>query len=324
MYNLGYTDDFKNNRKEEIMMNKPGYLRLLESGELQRRVELLKSMLEDCVLCPHQCKVNRMKGEKGYCKTLYNVVVSGAGPHSGEEDELVGLNGSGTIFFSHCNLRCAFCQNYEISYCGEGNEVTVQELAEMMLSLQQKGCHNINFVSPSHIVAQIVEAIYIASHAGLRIPIVYNSGGYDLTDTLKLLEEVVDIYMPDIKFSSDELAWRYIGVKDYSKIAKAAVKEMYRQVGNLKVDAENIAYKGLLIRHLVLPQNLAGTEEIMEFIAKELSKDVYVNIMAQYYPEHKAYGIPEFSRRITGEEYRNAVEAAKKAGLARYKSYDTQ
>ncbi len=305
-------------------MHKAGYLALLESGELLRRVEVLKKMLEECVLCPHQCKVNRMKGERGYCKTLYNVVMSGAEPHFGEEDELVGYNGSGTIFFSHCNLRCAFCQNYEISYCGEGKEVTVQDLAEIMLHLQQRGCHNINLVSPSHIVPQVIEAIYIASQAGLSIPIVYNSGGYDLTDTLKLMEGIVDIYMPDIKFSSDELASRYIGVKEYYKIARAAAKEMYRQVGNLKVDKENIAYKGLIIRHLVLPQNLAGTEEIMRFIAKELSKDVYVNIMAQYYPEHKAYGIPELSRRITGEEYGMAVEAAKKAGLTRYTAYDAQ
>ncbi|HYE82934.1 MAG TPA: radical SAM protein [Clostridia bacterium] len=299
-------------------MHKAGYLTLLESGELLKRVEVLNNMLEDCVLCPHQCKVNRIKGEKGYCKTLYNVVVSGAGPHFGEEDELVGYNGSGTIFFSHCNLRCAFCQNYETSYCGEGDEVTVQDLAEIMVSLQQRGCHNINLVSPSHIVPQIVEAIYTASRAGLKIPIVYNSGGYDLTDTLKLLAGIVDIYMPDIKFSNDELARRYTGVKEYSRIAKAAVKEMYIQVGNLEVDNENIAYKGLLIRHLVLPQNLAGTEEIMRFIGKELSKDVYVNIMAQYYPEHKAYEIPELSRRITREEYGKAVEAARKAGLTRY------
>jgi putative pyruvate formate lyase activating enzyme len=308
----------RKHREGESVMHKACYLTLLESGELLRRVEVLKEMLEDCVLCPHQCKVNRIKGERGYCKTLYNVVVSGAQPHFGEEEELVGYNGSGTIFFSHCNLRCAFCQNYEISYCGEGKEVAVQDLAEIMLSLQQRGCHNINLVSPSHIVPQVVEAIYIASRLGLEIPIVYNSGGYDLTDTLKLLEGIVDIYMPDIKFSSDELASKYIGVKEYSKIARAAAKEMYRQVGNLKVDKENIAYKGLIIRHLVLPQNLASTEDIMEFIAKELSKDVYVNIMAQYYPEHKAYGIPELSRRISREEYRTAVEAAKNAGLTRY------
>lgn len=305
-------------------MYKPGYLKLFESGELLRRVGLLNKMLENCVLCPHQCKVNRVKGERGYCKTLSNVVVSGAEPHFGEEEELVGHNGSGTIFFSHCNLRCAFCQNYEISYCGEGVEMTARELSEVMLSLQRRGCHNINLVSPSHIVPQVVEAVYIASGEGLSIPILYNSGGYDLSDTLKLLEGVVDIYMPDIKFSSDELASRYIGVKEYYKTARAAVKEMYKQVGNLLVDTDNIAYKGLMIRHLVLPQNLAGTEEIMRFIAEELSRDVYVNIMAQYYPEHKAYGIPELSRRITKEEYRRAVEAAKKAGLTRYTAYGLQ
>jgi len=302
-------------------MHKAGYLPLLESGELLRRVEKLNKMLENCVLCPHQCKVNRLKGERGYCKTLNNVVVSGAEPHFGEEDELVGHNGSGTIFFSHCNLRCAFCQNYEISYCGEGKEMTVQQLSEIMLSLQKRGCHNINLVSPSHIVPQIVEAIYLASQKGLILPIVYNSGGYDLTDTLRMMEGIIDIFMPDIKFSSNELAERYIGVKEYSRIAKAAVKEMFRQVGNIAVDEENIAYKGLIIRHLVLPQNLAGTEEIMKFIANELSKDVYVNIMAQYFPAHKAYGIPELGRRITREEYARAVEAAKEAGLNRYTAY---
>lgn len=301
-----------------VNVNRPGYLGLMENGELEKRVEALKKMLENCVLCPHQCGVDRMKGETGYCKTLYNITISGAGPHFGEEEELVGVNGSGTIFFSHCNLRCAFCQNYETSYCGEGSEATVHDLADIMLSLQKKGCHNINLVSPSHIVPQIVEGIYIASLNGLRIPIVYNSGGYDLSGTLKYLEGVVDIYMPDIKFSSDKLAQRYIGVKDYYKIARAAVKEMFRQVGTLKTDERNIARKGLIIRHLVLPENLAGTEEIMNFIAKELSRDVYVNLMAQYYPEHKAYEFAELGRRITREEYKKAVDAAVKAGLTRY------
>lgn len=301
-------------------MNQPTYLKLLTSGELEKRVRVLKAMLADCVICPHQCKVNRLEGEKGYCRTLDKVIISGASPHFGEEDELVGKHGSGTIFFSHCNLKCVFCQNYEISYCGQGEEVDSGQLAEIMLSLQKKGCHNINFVSPSHVVSQIVEAIFIAAKKGLNIPIVYNSGGYDLTDTLKLLDGIIDIYMPDIKFSNDETAQKYLGVKEYSKIAKTAVQEMHRQVGDLKTDERNIAYKGLLIRHLVLPQNLAGTKEIMQFIAEKVSVETYINIMAQYYPAHQAYKLKELSRRISIDEYKNAVNSAKLAGLKKIRS----
>jgi len=299
---------------------KPGYLNLLSTGELENRVKTLKQMLKNCVLCPHQCGVNRLNGEIGYCKTLDNCIISGAQPHFGEEEELVGTYGSGTIFFSYCNLGCVFCQNYEISYCGEGQTVNTNQLSEMMLSLQGKGCHNINLVSPSHIVPQIVEAIFIAAKKGLHIPIVYNTNGYDLTDTLKLLEGIVDIYMPDIKFSDNHTALKYLKVKNYYTIAKNAIKEMYRQVENLKTDDRNVAYKGLLIRHLVLPQNLAGTEKIMQFIADEISTNTYVNIMAQYYPAHRSYKFEELSRRISREEYKMAVDSAKLAGLKRYKS----
>lgn len=301
-------------------MYKPGYLNLLSNGELENRVKALKQMLKNCVLCPHQCGINRLDGEIGYCKTLDNCIVSGAQPHFGEEEELVGTYGSGTIFFSYCNLSCVFCQNYEISYCGEGQVVNTNQLSEIMLSLQSRGCHNINLVSPSHIVPQIVEAIFIAAKKGLHIPIIYNTNGYDLTDTLKLLDGIVDIYMPDIKFSDDHTAFKYLGVKNYYTIAKNAVKEMYRQVKDLKIDDRNIAYKGLLIRHLVLPQNLAGTEKIMTFIANEISQNTYVNIMAQYYPAHTSYKFEELSRRITRAEYKIAVESAKLAGLKRYKS----
>lgn len=301
-------------------MTMPGYLNLLSNGELENRVKKLKQMLQKCVLCPHQCGVNRLTGERGYCKTLENAVVSAAQPHFGEEDELVGRYGSGTIFFSHCNLECVFCQNYEISHCGEGEEVDVKELAKMMLYLQKKGCHNINLVSPGHIVPQIIEAIFIGAKNGLNIPIVYNSNGYDLTDTLRLLEGIIDIYMPDIKFYDDNIGEKYLGVKNYYTIAKAAVKEMYRQVGDLKTDNRNIAYKGLLIRHLVMPENLAGTEKIMKFIAEEISKDTYVNIMAQYYPAYKAYEFNELSRRVDRQEYQTAINSAKAVGLKRYKS----
>ncbi len=291
----------------------------MENGELAKRVGILKEMLKICVLCPHQCQVNRLNGEKGYCRTLDNAVVSGAEPHFGEEYELVGIYGSGTIFFSHCNLKCVFCQNYEISHCGEGQEVESSRLAEMMLYLQGKKCHNINLVSPSHIVPQITEAILIAAKNGLNIPIVYNTNGYDLTDALRLLDGIVDIYMPDIKFSDDHIAEKYLKVKNYYKIAKAAVKEMHRQVGNLKTDDRNITYKGLLIRHLVLPQNLSGTEEIMRFIAEEISIDTYVNIMAQYYPAHKSFEFKELTRRISRQEYQYAINCAKSAGLKRIK-----
>jgi putative pyruvate formate lyase activating enzyme len=308
------------NLKRMIIMNIPSYIKLLENGELERRVLVLNKMLEDCVLCPHQCKVDRLKSEKGYCRTLDKAIVSGAQPHFGEEDELVGNFGSGTIFFSNCNLKCVFCQNYEISHCGEGQEINSKRLAELMLYLQKKKCHNINLVSPGHIVPQIVEAIFIAAQNGLNIPIVYNTNGYDLTDTLKLLDGIVDIYMPDLKFSDDAVAYKYLRVKNYYKIACAAIKEMYRQVGDLKTDDTNIAYRGLLIRHLVMPENLAGTETIMKFIAKEISPNTYVNIMAQYYPAYKAYEFKEISKRLTRQEYQEAIKAAKLSGLMNYKS----
>lgn len=301
-------------------MTTPVYLNLLESGEFEHRVKALNQMLEDCVLCPRQCKVNRLRGEKGYCRTLNRPIVSSYQSHFGEEDELVGRNGSGTIFFSNCNLSCVFCQNYQISQCGEGREVGVERLSDMMLSLQEQGCHNINLVSPSHVVPQIVEAIYIASEEGLSIPIVYNTNGYDLTDTLRFLDGIVDIYMPDIKFSDDSIAYRYLGVKNYYSIATAAVKEMHRQVGNLKTDDRGIAYRGLLIRHLVMPQNLAGTDTIMNFIGEEISKDTYVNIMAQYYPVHRAYRFEHLDRGLEPWEYRKAVEAAQLAGLKNYRA----
>ncbi|WP_242837252.1 radical SAM protein [Alkaliphilus transvaalensis] len=297
------------------MLKTPKYLQLLANGQLESKIHKLNKMLENCVLCPHQCQVNRLSGEPGYCKTLKKVVVSGADPHFGEEPELVGRYGSGTIFFSHCNLKCVFCQNYEISHCGEGQEITNQQLAEVMLSLQKKGCHNINLVSPGHIIPQIVESIFIAAQKGLNIPIIYNTNGYDLTDSLKLLDGVVDIYMPDIKFADNDLAMKYLGVKSYFTIAQAAIKEMYRQVGSLKTNEKNIAYEGLLIRHLVMPENLAGTEKIMKFIADDLSKNTYVNIMPQYYPAYKAFDYTELNKRVTKDKFCDALKTAERAGL---------
>ncbi len=300
-------------------MAEPVYLDLLESRKFEQRVEKLKKMLENCVLCPHQCRVNRLNGERGYCKTLDRAVVSSYQRHFGEEAELVGRSGSGTIFFSNCNLSCVFCQNYEISQCGEGREVDAKSLSEMMLYLQRQGCHNINLVSPSHIVPQIVEGIYMASQKGLNIPIVYNTNSYDSADILRLLDGIVDIYMPDIKFSDDSIAFKYLGVKNYYSIATAAVKEMYRQVGNLKIDDRGIAYRGLLIRHLVMPQNIAGTDKIMQFIGDEVSKDAYVNIMAQYYPAYKAYKFEELNRVLDMSEYEKAIGEAQLAGLRNYR-----
>lgn len=299
----------------------PSYLKLLENGELEKRAATLNEMLRNCVLCPHQCQVNRLEGEVGYCKTKAKAIISGAEAHFGEEDELVGSFGSGTIFFSRCNLTCVFCQNYEISHCGMGRETRPEELAQMMLRLQKKKCHNINLVSPSHVIPQIVEAIYIAAQNGLKIPIVYNTNGYDLTDSLLLLEGIIDIYMPDIKIADDGVAQKYLGVKKYYSIATAAVKEMYRQVGSLKTNDDHIAYKGLMIRHLVMPENLASTDKIMEFIANEISKDSYINIMAQYYPAHRSLEFSKLSRRITHTEFLDAIASARAVGLTNIKTH---
>lgn len=293
----------------------PGYIKLSQTGELDERVKTLKEMLESCIVCPHHCKVDRPNNERGFCKAGANMVIDGYGPHFEEEDVLVGTGGSGTIFFSYCTLKCVFCQNCEISHYGEGYEVSPSELAAIMLSLQKKGCHNINLVSPSHYVPQIVASISIAAREGLALPIVYNTGGYDEIDTLKLLEGIIDIYMPDIKFGDNEKAKKYTKSAKYFDIVKVAVKEMHIQVGNLKLDERKIAYKGLLIRHLVMPENLSDTGRVLKFISEDLSKDCVVNIMSQYYPAHKSYAFPELSRRISKKEYIEAVRYAEKLQL---------
>ncbi|MCX7710697.1 MAG: radical SAM protein [Clostridia bacterium] len=298
-------------------MHQPSYKKLHETGELKNRARALKERLECCVVCPHHCKVNRLKNERGFCRAGGAMVIDSYGAHFGEEETLVGLGGSGTIFFSYCTLQCVFCQNCEISHLGEGYEVSPEKLAAIMLSLQKLGCHNINLVSPTHYAPQIVEAIDHASESGLEIPIVYNTGGYEELDTLRLLEGVVDIYMPDIKFGDNDRAKKYTKSARYFDVVKEAVREMYRQVGDLKTGDNNIAYRGLLVRHLVMPNNLANTERIMEFIASEISKNTTVNIMAQYFPAHKALSFEEMSRRITSQEYRNAVKSAKTMGLER-------
>lgn len=287
------------------------------AAELRNRADRALALLENCTVCARRCRVNRLEGERGFCRAGRKAVVSSYGPHFGEEDVLVGRHGSGTIFFTFCNLGCCFCQNYEISHYGEGQEVDAQKLAGIMLALQDMGCHNINFVSPSHFVPQILEALVLAVEDGLKIPLVYNTGGYDAIATLVLLDGIVDIYMPDIKFSGRDSAGKYAGVPDYFDVVRAAVKEMHRQVGDLEVDERGIARRGLLVRHLVLPGDLAGTERVMKFLAEEISPHTYVNIMGQYYPAYEASKYPELCRRITGEELRRATETARKAGLTR-------
>ncbi|SHJ34498.1 radical SAM protein [Desulfofundulus thermosubterraneus] len=293
-----------------------GY-RDLFPDELAARVEKAVELLADCTVCAQYCHVNRLEGERGFCRGGRLAAVSSWGPHFGEEDVLVGRHGSGTIFFAHCNLACRFCQNCDISQYGEGSELTARELAAAMLELQDMGCHNINLVSPSHYVPQILEALYIAAGDGLNLPLVYNTGGYDALHTLKLLDGVVDIYMPDIKFGDDEIGERYTRAVNYFTVAKQAVKEMHRQVGDLVVDERGIAVRGLLVRHLVMPGDLARTGEVMKFLAGEISPNTFVNIMDQYYPAHEARRYPELSRRITREEFRRAVEIARECGLRR-------
>ena len=268
-------------------------------------------------MCPRRCGVNRLAGESGECQISTQVVVSSYGPHFGEEAPLVGGHGSGTIFFTYCNLHCSFCQNYTISQLGEGSPVDKEKLAKMMLSLQTKGCHNINLVSPTHVVPHILDALELAATKGLYLPLVYNSGGYDTIETLELLDGVVDIYMPDMKYSDEKIAEQLSGIKDYPKINKAAVREMHRQVGDLQLDEQGIAQRGLLVRHLVLPNRLAGTEEVVRFLAEEVSTNTYLNIMAQYHPCYKALDMPQLARPLLSQEFYEAIDLAHQQGLYR-------
>ena len=293
------------------------YTELFHKGKLKERIEAAKSLLQSCHLCPHHCGVNRLEGEVGRCRTASEAIVCSYGPHFGEEAPLVGRCGSGTIFFANCNLRCLFCQNYSISQLGEGEEVSKKELACMMVSLQAQGCHNINLVSPTHVVPQILEALGVAVELGLHLPLVYNSGGYDSVETLKILDGIVDIYMPDMKYGDKRVAKELSGIENYPQVNRPAVKEMHRQVGDLKIDRDGIAQRGLLIRHLVLPNGLAGTKEVVNFISKQISLNTYSNIMAQYHPCYKAYEIPSLARPISTAEFQEAVELAHQAGLNR-------
>ncbi len=293
------------------------YLELYRSGKLRERIDTALSLLESCSVCPRNCGVNRLTDDVGTCQTLREAMVSSYGPHFGEEAPLVGKHGSGTIFFSNCNLRCLFCQNYSISQLSEGQRASKKELARIMLFLQAKGCHNINLVSPTHVVPQILEALELAAESGLHLPLVYNSGGYDSVGTLRILDGVIDIYMPDMKYGDAEIAGELSDVENYPEINRAAIKEMHRQTGDLEVNGEGLAKRGLLIRHLVLPLGLAGTKSIMSFLSSEVSRNTYVNIMDQYHPCYKAFQVPSLRRRISSVEFGEALSFAREAGISR-------
>jgi putative pyruvate formate lyase activating enzyme len=294
----------------------PAYLSLLRSGELAERVRRADEHLASCDLCARYCRMNRHETVKGaVCRTGRRAPVHGFGPHHGEEPPLRGWGGSGTIFFSWCNLRCVFCQNWEISQKGVGCEMEPAELAETMLRLQEQGCHNINVVTPSHVVAQILEALLIAAQEGLRLPLVYNTGGYDSPEALTLLDGVIDIYMPDIKYGDSDTAHRYSHVRSYVEVNQAAIREMQRQVGDLVLDPQGVARRGLLVRHLVLPDDLANTEYVLRFLVEEVSQNTHVNLMDQYRPCYRADDHPPLDRPLTTGEFRAALALARRYGL---------
>ncbi|UCF67232.1 MAG: radical SAM protein [Acidobacteriota bacterium] len=294
----------------------PAYLELERGGELARREERLWELMKSCRCCPRECGVDRIAGETGVCSSTAELKVYSAGPHFGEESPLVGRRGSGTIFFSNCNLLCCYCQNWEINHRGDGQYRNHEDLAVMMLSLQERGCHNINLVTPTHFVPHIVKAVRLAAAEGLRLPLVYNTSGYDNLEVVKLLDGIVDIYLPDFKYQDGKLAAKYSNrAADYPEVAAAVIKEMHRQVGRLEVDEAGVAVRGLIVRHLVLPHNIAGTDRFVRWVAKELSADTYVNIMPQYRPEHRAFDYPKIARRLTSEEWQQAMAWAREAGL---------
>lgn len=294
----------------------PAYSKLEKEGKLGQRIEQAYSIFEKCELCPRQCGANRLAGERGFCRAPARVVVYIAQPHFGEEISLVGEHGSGTIFFSNCNLRCVFCQNWPIAHEGQGSELKDEDLAKMMLYLQKIGCHNINLVTPTHVMPNIINATRIAFKKGLRIPLVYNTSGYERVEILKILDGIVDIYLPDLKYMDGEKSAKYsAGASDYPEVAKEAIIEMNRQVGQHLVDQRGIALRGLMIRHLVMPNRVAGTDKFARWVAKALPKSTYVNIMHQYRVEYKAYEYPEIWRAITAQEYLEAMDWAVTEGL---------
>lgn len=294
----------------------PAYLKLHRSGELEKRGEALWDIMKSCRLCPRMCGVNRLAGEKGFCQATSQPVVSSFHPHFGEERPLVGRGGSGTIFFTHCGLRCVFCINWEISQGGMGRPRSIEDLAEMMLELQRVGCHNINLVTPTHYSPHIILAVDIAAGKGLRLPLVYNTCGWERVEILKMLDGIIDIYLPDFKYWDGKMAAKHLSLAEtYPEMTKQALLEMQRQVGVAKLAEDGLMYKGLMVRHLVMPNRVAGTKEIIEWIAQNLPRDTYLNIMSQYRPMYKASQYPEISRRITQEEFDEAIKWAKEAGL---------
>lgn len=293
----------------------PAYLKTIREEKLSPKIEKAYQLLKSCVLCGRRCKVNRLEGQVGFCKVADELIVSSYGPHHGEEAPLVGSRGSGTIFLTYCNLGCVFCQNYDISHLGHGNRYTIDRMAEVMLKIQKMGCHNLNLVTPTHQLPMILKALKQAALGGLEIPVVWNCGGYESREALQILDGIVDIYMPDFKFWDEKPAARYAYAPDYPRVAREALKEMHRQVGDLKMDSRGIAQRGLLVRHLVMPNNLAGTGEFVDWLAREVSPDTYINVMAQYRPCYKAGEYKEINRRPTSSEYNQAVKWAKEAGL---------
>ena len=299
------------------MEHEPAYLALHRSGELGRRAKRAHDMLASCEMCPRQCRAGRLDDRVGFCSTGRYARVSSCFAHVGEEDCLRGSRGSGTVFFAYCNLKCVFCQNYELSHGGQGREVSPQHLADMMLGLQGQGCHNINLVTPTHVVAQVLEALVVAADNGLSLPLVYNTGTYDAPATLDLLDGVVDIYMPDLKYDSPDLSERHLGARDYPEVARTAIRRMHAQVGDLQLDASGVATRGLLVRHLVMPGALDDTRRVLTFLAREISPHTFVNIMPQYHPAGDAAESPDLLRPLTPAEFRQALAIAHDVGLNR-------
>ncbi|MDD2679676.1 MAG: radical SAM protein [Candidatus Omnitrophica bacterium] len=293
----------------------PAYLASFHNGYLDKIITRLFNSLESCAICPRKCKVNRVNGIQGFCRTGLKPKVYSYMAHQGEEPPVSGAKGSGTIFFSNCNMACAYCQNYEFSQIGEGREVDFEELARFMLELQKMGCHNINLVTPTHILPQILKSLKIAIPAGLNLPLVYNTSGYELPEIIKLLDGIIDIYMPDMRYADEAAAVQYSASPGYPEYNRRAVKEMYRQVGTAQIDENGIVRRGIIIRHLVLPNNVAGTEKIMRFIAEELSRDTYISLMSQYLPYHRAGEFKAINRRLSLKEYEGAKEVMAGFGL---------
>ncbi len=296
-------------------MESVNYIAAFNSKELHKKSQIAQKRLESCTLCPRACRVNRLLDKRGYCKTGKNAILCSYFGHHGEEPPISGTRGSGTLFFSRCNMRCIYCQNYRFSQLEEGRPVNIQQLADYMLKLQEDGCHNINLVTPTHNIAQILEALILGIKGGLSIPLVYNTSGYESPETIQLLNGIIDIYLTDARYADNHNAIKYSDAPDYPLYNQESIKEMYKQVGQLRFDKNGIAVRGLIIRHLVLPNDIAGTEKIFSFIAKEISTQTYISLMSQYFPAFEAEKYPPFNRNITLEEYENAVMLLNKYGL---------